>query len=59
VKFDLCNKNDSFKWALVVVYGPAQDDQKANFLAEMVNMCSQEVLPILIGGNFNILHSKK
>jgi hypothetical protein len=45
--------------ALVVVYGPAQDDQKANFLAEMVNMCSQEVLPILIGDNFNILHSKK
>ena len=22
VKFHLCNKNDSFKWALVVVYGP-------------------------------------
>jgi hypothetical protein len=39
----------------VVVYGPAQEDQKANFLAEMVNMCSREPLPILIGGVFNIL----
>jgi hypothetical protein len=55
IKFHLCNKGDNFKWALVVVYGPAQEDQKANFLAEMVNMCSREALPILIGGDFNIL----
>jgi hypothetical protein len=26
VKIHLCNKHDSFKWALVVVYGPSQDD---------------------------------
>jgi hypothetical protein len=31
VKFYLCNKDDSFKWALMVVYGPAQDDQKTTF----------------------------
>jgi hypothetical protein len=55
VKFDLCNKRDNFKWALVVVYGPVQEEQKVNFLAEMVNMCSWEALPILIGGSFNIL----
>jgi hypothetical protein len=57
VKFHLCNKHDSFKWALVVVYGPAQDDQKQLFLAELVNMCSREALPILVGGDFNILRS--
>jgi hypothetical protein len=45
VKFHLCNKDDSFKWALVVVYGPAQDDQKQFFLSELVNMCSREALP--------------
>jgi hypothetical protein len=55
VKFHLCNKYDSFKWALVVVYGPAQNDQKQLFLAELVNMCSREALPILVGGDFNIL----
>jgi hypothetical protein len=55
VKFHLCNKSDSFKWALIVVYGPAQDDQKEMFLAELVNMCSHENLPILMGGDFNIL----
>jgi isopropylmalate/homocitrate/citramalate synthase len=28
------------------LYGPAKDDQKEKFLAEMVNMCSHENLPI-------------
>jgi hypothetical protein len=28
IKFELCNKSDSFKWAIVVVYEPAQADQK-------------------------------
>jgi hypothetical protein len=57
VKFYLCNKEDSFKWALVTVYSPAQDDQKSCFLTELVNMFSREALPILIGGDFNILRS--
>jgi hypothetical protein len=55
VKFYLCNKSDSFKWTLVVVYGPAQDDQKEKFLAELVHMCSHETLPLQMGGDFNIL----
>ena len=28
VKFHLCTKMDGFKWALVVVYGPAQNNLK-------------------------------
>jgi exonuclease III len=55
VKFHLCNKADSFKWVLVAVYGPAQDDQKESFLAELVNMCSHESLPFMIGDDFNIM----
>jgi hypothetical protein len=31
VKFHLCNKSDEFKWALVVVYGPAQYEFKESF----------------------------
>jgi hypothetical protein len=31
IKFLLCNKADDFKWALVVVYGPAQDELKQRF----------------------------
>jgi hypothetical protein len=55
VKFHLCNKFDNFKWALVGVYGPAQDDHKESFLAEMVNMCSHANLPLVMDVNYNIL----
>jgi hypothetical protein len=58
-KFCLCNNSDSLKWALVALYGPAQDDKKEKFLAEMVNMCSRENLPIMIGGAFKIMRSSE
>ena len=57
VKFTLCNKIDCFKWALAVVYGSAQMDRKEQFLSELVRMGSHETLPIVIGGDFNILRS--
>ena len=41
------------------VYGPAQDDFKSAFLAELVRACQQNPLPTLIGGDFNILRSSK
>jgi hypothetical protein len=55
VKFHLCNKSDNFKWALVVVYGCTQDDNKESLLAELVNMCSHENLPLVMSGDYNIL----
>jgi len=59
IKFHLCNKADNFKWILMAVYGPAQDDFKSAFLAELVRACQQNPLPTLIGGDFNILRSSK
>jgi hypothetical protein len=53
IKFHLCNKVDDYKWALVVVH----DEFKENFLAELVNMCSHERLPMLVGGDYNILRN--
>jgi hypothetical protein len=45
---------------VVVVYGPAQDEFKESFLAELVSMCSHENLPLVIGGDYNILrHSSE
>jgi exonuclease III len=55
VKFYLCNKTDSYKWALVVAYSPAQDEHKESVLAELVNMCSHGNLPLLMCGDYNIL----
>jgi hypothetical protein len=55
IKFKLCNKLDGFKWALVAVYGPAQADHKENVLAELAHMCSHEDIPLIMGGDYNIL----
>ena len=60
IKFHLRNKNDDFKWILMAVYGPAQDDFKSAFLSELVRTCQQNPMPTLIGGDFNIMrHSKE
>jgi hypothetical protein len=39
----------------VAVYGPTQAADKENFLAELVRMCSHENLPLILGGDYNIL----
>jgi hypothetical protein len=41
----------------VAVYGSPQPDQKESFLAELVRMCSHENLPLLMGGDYNILRN--
>ena len=51
----LRNKEDGFQWILVAVYGAAQPAYKDKFLTELVKACSKETLPILIGGDFNII----
>ena len=37
------------------MYDPAQANLKEQFLAELVNMTSHETVPVMIGGDFNIL----
>jgi hypothetical protein len=59
IKFHLCNKSDNFKWILMAVYGPAQDDFKTAFLSKLVCTCQQNPLPTLIGGDFNIMRNNK
>jgi len=51
----LRNKEDDFKFNLVSIYGLAQNDHKENFLSEVVRMCSKETLPIILGGELNII----
>ena len=57
VKFYVKSKSDSFEWVLVSAYGAAQDDQKSFFLAEIVRMCEKETLPMMVGGDFNIIRN--
>ena len=55
VKFHIISKSDNFEWVLVAVYGAAQEDKKGEFLSELVRICEDETLPILVGGDFNII----
>ena len=49
VKFRVRTKADGFDWALVAVYGAAQPELKPDFLADLVRVCGNEQLPILVG----------
>jgi exonuclease III len=57
IKFNVKTKVDGFKWALIAAYGAAQDEFKEAFLTEMVQICSTDDKPALIGGDFNIIRS--
>jgi hypothetical protein len=43
----------------MAVYGAAQKDFKQKFLAELVQTCRKENLPLCVGGDFNIIRSAK
>jgi hypothetical protein len=55
VKFHVRSKIDGFRWALVAVYGAAQPELKPDFLVDLVRICGDERLPIMVGGDFNII----
>ena len=55
VKLFLRSKNDGFEWVLVSVYDIAQEEYKTQFVSELVRLCDNETLPMMVGGDFNII----
>jgi hypothetical protein len=55
IKLHIRNRADNFTWSLVAIYGAAQEEYKADFLRELVNLAKDNPYPILIGGDFNLL----
>jgi hypothetical protein len=55
IKLNIRNMAGNFTWSLVAVYGAAQEEFKADFLHELVNLAKDNPYPILIGGDFNLL----
>ena len=58
VKFRVRSKLDGFRWSLVAVYGAAQPEFKPDFLADLVRICGDENLPILVGEIFNVIRRR-
>ena len=44
---------------LIPVYGAGQDSHKPEFLSELVRMCESEPLPMMVGGDFNIIRRRE
>jgi hypothetical protein len=55
IKVSLFDKKIQMKWNLIIVYGAAQIEDKDDFLIELGSACSDQELPLLIGGDFNII----
>ena len=50
-----------FHWALMSVYGAAQDEYKGAFLSELVRICSDEELQLVVGVTLIlfVIHQKR
>ena len=55
IKLHVRNKVDNFTWTLVAVYGAAQEEFKADFLRELVNLANDNPYPMIIAGDYNML----
>lgn len=57
VKIQLFDTKLMVHWVVVFVYGAAQDEHKQEFLTELVDVCSDPSILVLIGGDFSLLRS--
>lgn len=53
------NRPTNFRFWLINVYGPAQHEFLAEFILELTENCVTESLPLIFGGDFNLIRSSK
>jgi hypothetical protein len=51
----LLQRNNRSKWSFVLVYGPADHGRTDEFLQELVPFVSGSQLPVVVGGDFNLV----
>lgn len=49
------NRMTSLRWKMVVVYGPADHSLSHGFMQELRDICQGVSIPLLIGGDFNLV----
>ena len=55
VSMEVWERDVNFKWEIIIVYGPADHSRSAAFLAELHAKISSATLPVVVGGDFNLL----
>jgi hypothetical protein len=51
----LRNRLTNLRWELITVYGPAHPDLAKDFITELSRKCLFATLPLVIGGDFNLI----
>lgn len=58
VSMTIRDRRSNFRWVMVTMYGPVNHDSSGKFLEEIGGICKQSPLPILIGGDFNLIREE-
>lgn len=62
-KYFIClllrNKTTNFRFWCINVYGPAKHEFSADFVQELSEFCETAVLPLVMGGDFNLIRNNK
>lgn len=53
------NRLTNFRFWVLNIYGPAQHEISGDFIQEISGFCSNEGLPIVMGGDFNLVRNNK
>ncbi|XP_040258049.1 uncharacterized protein [Aegilops tauschii subsp. strangulata] len=57
VSMDVSEHDMNFMWEIIVVYSPADHSRSTSFLAELHAKITSATLPVVVGGDFNLLRS--
>jgi hypothetical protein len=50
IVMNLWDKIKKCRWAVIVVYGPTNEERKVEFLSELANFCGSVDCPYIVGG---------
>lgn len=53
------HRRSNIRYWIINVYGPTKHDMSLEFVQELSAFCERETLPILMGGDFNLIRSNK
>jgi exonuclease III len=55
IEAEVWDKKIKISLRLVIIYGPAHEERREQFLRELSTICAKNDLPMIVGGDFNIL----
>jgi hypothetical protein len=50
-------RNNKMKWCFIMVYGPANHGRTEEFLGELERIVLASPYPVVVGGDFNLIHA--